>query len=214
MGRFKDTESHSVFWIHASSRTRVEETCLEIAKSAKLQGWDDPSLDKLELVSQWLESPNSGHWILLMDNADDFDLLFGSGNLNRHIPRSDNGAILLTTRDSRVGMEFAKRTTIQIGALKLEDSINLLENRLGVDESQFEGLIELSDELCGIPLALVQASSFIQQNYLTIPDYLELYRASDKDKIELLSEDFDDEVSGRRVVLSNCLKLFSCVLSS
>ena len=52
----------------------------------------------------------------------------------------------------------------------------------------------MSEELCGIPLALVQASSFIKQNYLSIPSYLDLYRASDRDKIELLSEDFDNEI--------------------
>lgn len=192
--RFKDSGTHSVFWIHASSRARFNKTCLEIAKSAKITGWDDPKTNKLELVSEWLESPASGRWILTVDNADDFDLLFGSGNLAKSLPKSNLGSIVLTTRDARVGMEFAKRTTITLGALTTEESLALLKTRLGADHRDSEELIELSEELCGIPLALVQASSFIKQNYLSIPSYLELYRASDRDKIELLSEDFDDEV--------------------
>jgi hypothetical protein len=183
-----------VFWIHASSRSRVNKTCLEIAKSAKIPGWDDPKTNKLELVSEWLESPRSGRWILMVDNADDFNLLFGSGNIVKFLPKSSTGSILMTTRDARVGMEFAKRTTIILGALTLKESITLLETRLGIGHSDAEELTELSEELCGIPLALVQASSFIKQNYLSIPSYLDLYRASDRDKIELLSEDFEDEI--------------------
>ena len=114
--RFKDSETHSVFWIHTSSQSRVNKTCLEIAKSAKIPGWDDPKTNKLELVSEWLESPRSGRWILMVDNADDFDLLFGSGNLAKSLPKSSTGSILMSTRDARVGMEFTKRTTILLGA--------------------------------------------------------------------------------------------------
>lgn len=130
----------------------------------------------------------------MVDNADDFDFLFGSGNLVKSLPKSSNGTILMTTRDARIGMEFAKRTTIRLGALTPQESINLLDTRLGTGHSEVGELTELSEELCGIPLALVQASSFITQNYLSIPSYLDLYRASDRDKIDLLSEDFDDEV--------------------
>ncbi|EPE27492.1 P-loop containing nucleoside triphosphate hydrolase [Glarea lozoyensis ATCC 20868] len=191
--RFKDTTT-SVLWIHASSISRVNKACLEIAKAVKFSRWDDPKSDKLELVREWLESPESGKWLLFLDNADDFDLLFGAGRLAKFLPRSNHGAILMTTRDARVGMEFAKQKCITLGALTNDESTELLRSRLGDSEESLEHLQNLGEELCGIPLALVQASSFIKQNYLTIPDYLELYRASDLDKIELLSEDFDDEI--------------------
>jgi hypothetical protein len=192
--RFKDSETHSVFWLHASSMSRVNKTCLEIAKNAKIPGWEDPKSNKLELVKDWLENPRSGKWLLLVDNADDFNLLFGSGHLAKSLPRSNDGAILMTTRDARIGMEFAKLTRISLGALTLNESIELLDTRLGAGENEYADLAELSEELCGIPLALVQASSFIKQNFLSIPSYLELYRASEMDKIELLSEDFDDGI--------------------
>lgn len=192
--RVKKAETHSVFWIHASSRIRVNNICLEIAKNAKLPGWDDPKTVKLELVSQWLESPYSGKWILMVDNADDFDLLFGSGSLVKFLPKSSSGSILLTTRNAKIGMEFAKRTTINLEALTMNESISLLERSLGPDLGDTDELTELCEELCGIPLALVQASSFIKQNYLSIPSYLSLYRTSDRHRIELLSEDFEDDI--------------------
>lgn len=194
MSRFKDSETHSVFWIHASSVSRINKTFLEIARKVRIPGWEDPKLNKVELVKEWLENPLSGKWMLLMDNADDFHMLFGSGNLVESLPRSSEGAILMTTRDARVGMEFAKQTTVFLSALTIKESISLLDTRLGPGSNNAEDLEELSEELCGIPLALVQASSFIRQNFLSIPSYLELYRASDMDKIELLSEDFNDEI--------------------
>ncbi len=109
---------------------------LRIAKSAKMPGWEDPKINKLELVSEWLESPRSRRWILMMDNAYGFDLLFGSGNLAKLLPKSSTGAILMKTRDARVGMEFTKRTTILLGALTLKKSITLIESRLGADHSE------------------------------------------------------------------------------
>lgn len=174
--------------------SRVNKTCLEIAKNAKIPGWEDPKSNKLELVKDWLESARSGKWLLLVDNADDFDLLFGSGRLVNFLPRSSAGAILMTTRNARIGMEFAKLSTISLGALSPAESIELLDTRLGAGNNDYVHLADLSEELCGIPLALVQASSFIRQNFLEIPSYLELYRASDMEKIELLSEDFDDGI--------------------
>lgn len=122
LSRFKGSVTHSVFWLHASNMSRVNKTCLEIAKSVKIPGWEYPKTNKLELVKRRLESPRSGKWLLLVDNADDFDMLFGSGQLVKALPRSNEGAILLTTRNARVGMEFAKLTTISLKALTLKES--------------------------------------------------------------------------------------------
>lgn len=72
--------------------SRVNKTGLEIARNAKIPGWEDPKSKKLELVKEWLENPRSGKWLLLIDNADDFNLLFGSGGLAKSLPRSNDGA--------------------------------------------------------------------------------------------------------------------------
>jgi hypothetical protein len=53
---------------------RVNKTCAEIARIVKITGWEDPKSNKIELVKEWLESPKSGKWTLLLDNADDFEL--------------------------------------------------------------------------------------------------------------------------------------------
>ena len=183
-----------MFWVHGSSISRINKTFAEIARKIKIPGWEDAKSNKMNLVKDWLENPLSGKWVLLVDNADDFHLLFGRGKFIESLPRSSEGAILMTTRDARVGMEFAKQTTITLNAFSLKDSMSLLDTRLGLGDNDSQDVEALSEELCGIPLALVQAASFISQNFLSIPDYMEMYRSSDMDKIELLSEDFNDDI--------------------
>ncbi|RDW56465.1 hypothetical protein BP6252_14138 [Coleophoma cylindrospora] len=192
--RLESSELLSVFWIHASSNARLEKACLEIAKLAKISGWNNPTREKPDLVKAWLESTQPGKWLLILDNVDDTELLYGSGVLASFLPRSSQGAILLTTRNAKVGMTFAARNSIQIGALSKQESIALIDARLPEGSSTEEEREKLSEELACIPLALVQSSSFIAQNFLSIPEYLDIYMASDEEKVHLLSMDFDDEV--------------------
>ena len=56
--------------------------------------------DILQLVKDWLEDDMSGKWLLIIDNADDSDVLYSpttqSARLADHIPRSENGCISAT----------------------------------------------------------------------------------------------------------------------
>jgi len=74
--------------------SRINKICLEIAKNAKIPGCDDPKSDKLASVRDWVDSPESDKWMLFLDSADDFDLLFGYRNLVKSLPRSNSSAIL------------------------------------------------------------------------------------------------------------------------
>src|SRR5277367_5890035 len=110
--RFRDRhpESH-VFWIHASTLYRVDQAYKDIAKWLCLPGWNDPNVDKLQLVSEWLSDDAQGPWLLVLDNADDMETFFGPKSnqssagserttpLVNYLPRSSNGSTLITTRD-------------------------------------------------------------------------------------------------------------------
>ncbi|KAL2787495.1 hypothetical protein BJX66DRAFT_310736 [Aspergillus keveii] len=195
--RLKDS-SVSVFWIHASTKARILDCYAKIAKKANLVGYDVKAADSgdPQPVKEWLEGDSCGRWLIILDNADDHDLLYGSSRLIDIFPRSENGSILMTTRDKKVGFDFA-------GASRLFPL-----QRLGSDQAQelllskFDGEAnldpasckELCDELEGIPLAIVQASAFMHQNSITAEEYLEYYRESSDAQISLLSEDFEDSV--------------------
>lgn len=137
---------------------------------------------------------------MILDNADDAEIMYGSGPLLRladYLPRSDQGSILLTTRFQRVGANFTSPQNIfKLQSMTLKESELLLRARLGENspEPNRDTYQELAKELEYTPLALVQAASYMSQNCMTIATYLQLYRQSDVTKIRLLSEDFEDDV--------------------
>ncbi|KAG5662198.1 hypothetical protein KAF25_004437 [Fusarium avenaceum] len=197
------SEDVSVFWIHASSAERFSEAYGNIARECKIPGHEDPSFDALSEVKDWLESKESGQWLIIIDNADDMRLFFpqpdnfsksasnNEDSLGQFIPECSHGTILITTRNMQVGSRLMKgKRPIEVGKMDGDESIQLLRQGLQGDEST-EDLLQLSSRLEFLPLALVQAAAFIQENSITVNDYLELLDGSDKDLIDLLSEDFE-----------------------
>ena len=168
----------------------------EILKIANVTGWKDPNYDSLQLMKDWFESEESGKWLIVIDNADDIDLLYNSneGRLASYFPRSERAAILMTTRNRQVGVKFAtNRNIIDLPAFDNRESSILLTSRLGDNPEDQHDRIKLAEALEGIPLALIQAISYITENEITIARYLSNYQLSDKSKIHLLSENFEDD---------------------
>ena len=187
----------SVFWIHAGTAERMKNGSRDIANEVGIQGCNDPDVDILKKVKDWFESEASGKWLLIYDNVDDIDLMYGQqhGRLAAYIPRSNRGSIIMTTRNRQVGIKFATaKNTVSLSDLTEADSIGLMTMSLGEsnpeDEPELKRLVHV---LGGIPLAIIQAISFIQENTITPARYLELYEANDSNRIELLSQDFEDD---------------------
>jgi hypothetical protein len=66
-----------VIWIHASTREKLEQAYRAIARELRLPGCEDPSIDTLSLVVQWLSKEDVDPWLLILDNADDIEMFFG-----------------------------------------------------------------------------------------------------------------------------------------
>ena len=196
--KYQNSAEMSVFWIYAYNAERMREAFEDIAKQVKIPGYQDQGVDKLQLVKEWWESEASGKWLIVIDNVDDSGLLYPSDpqqiRYADYLPKSVAGSILLTTRNGKVGHDFAAAyNNLVLAVMNVEESISLLLARLGPDASD-ESLKNLAEQLDRVPLALVQASSFIIQNQVSVDRYLQLYQHSDSAKIRLLSENFEDEV--------------------
>lgn len=184
---------------------QIRKAYTKIAHDIGLVKTDDPAVDKLQLVKDWFESQASGSWLIIVDNADDVDLLFGSGHhesnpstrascrLADYFPRRRNGSILLTTRNQKVGTKFTSmQNLIAIPSMNSTDASKLLSDQLGYEVFNNLDLSALANALENLPLALVQAASFIKSNSISPHRYLEIYQGSDMDKVKLLSQDFED----------------------
>ncbi|KAH7146677.1 P-loop containing nucleoside triphosphate hydrolase protein, partial [Dactylonectria estremocensis] len=159
-----------VFWVHASTHARIVEGFKTIADNIKLFGRNQPKVDILQLVYSWLSNERNGKWLMILDSADDYDALYGvSGNNNdgrplaAYLPQSQNGSIILTTRNKDLAFRLtgAYQRIIEVGPMTEKEALMLLKNRLGSvsDADDADDLVRVLDL---IPLAISQAAAYIQ----------------------------------------------------
>ncbi|KAL0931324.1 kinesin light chain [Colletotrichum truncatum] len=203
----RDHPDVSVFWVHASNADRFRQGYIAIAQECNIPGRDNSEADVLMLVKTWLEKGIRGRWLMVIDNADDTQLFFPSsspdgstnthsttekpGGLGRYIPECAHGSILITTRNKQAALRIARSNPL----LKIEgmsdNETNQLLNTMLDDEVHTDEASDLSKRLEHLPLALAQAAAFIQENTISISQYLQLLEESDESLVNQLSEPFE-----------------------
>jgi len=104
-----------VFWIHASSAARLEQSYQQVAAVAEISGRDDPKTNILQLVYQWLCDSGNGRWLMVLDNADDDGIFFSDditnerGPLVGFLPQAAHGSILITSRNGLAARNLVGR---------------------------------------------------------------------------------------------------------
>ncbi|KAJ2998342.1 hypothetical protein NUW58_g359 [Xylaria curta] len=200
--RVRHKEPHRwVFWVHASTAARIEEAYRGIADRLSLPGRDNPNANIYALVSNWLCNERNGRWILILDNADKVDILHPqqtsqelSTSLQNYLPQSQNGSILVTSRNMDVALRIVGdlRNVMRVQAMSKSQALQLLQNRLH-NTSNEDGMAKLLDALDYIPLAITQAAAYInRRSPMTVPAYLDEFRRSSQRKRKLLDLDFGD----------------------
>lgn len=150
-------------------------------------------LSDLELVKRWLEAEFHRPWLMVVDNADDLDLFYGTSGLSRYLPTCAQGQLLITTRNKQVAIRATKgRYCIEVPRMTESEAQELLGEHLGFLRPDFADLSTLALKLEYLPLILVQAASFIKENSISISEYLNLLE-TDENLIQLLDEDFETD---------------------
>ncbi|RMZ75751.1 hypothetical protein DV737_g5163, partial [Chaetothyriales sp. CBS 132003] len=194
---------YSVFWVQAEKSVTFEDGILQIGKKLGIDGIDDANADVKALVKQRLENQHEEKWFLILDNADD-EMLWGRRSdpsqqellsLVDYLPRTPNGSILVTTRSRHVATFLAENEVIHLDALSPAEAAEMFINRTGSrgpppDQKALETLL---DKLTNLPLAIVQAASFIKSTQCSVHTYLELLDQPEEAVIKLLSKDFGDQ---------------------
>ncbi|KAL8366542.1 hypothetical protein RB595_010412 [Gaeumannomyces hyphopodioides] len=158
-----------IFWIHAGTQARVEEGFQAIADILKLPGRDQPNANIPQLAYSWLSNKQNGRWTIILDSADDKDVLYEASNsregkpLANYLPQSPNGSFVITTRNQNLARRLTGniKNIIEIGPMVLADALLLLEKRLGSfsNPDKAKSLVEALDF---VPLAISQAAAYIQ----------------------------------------------------
>lgn len=72
----KQHPGRAVFWVPAISRESFEKAYRDIGTLLKIPGITDNMVDVKQLVRKTLSDEGSGEWLMIVDNADDVDILF------------------------------------------------------------------------------------------------------------------------------------------
>ncbi|KXG45220.1 Acyl transferase/acyl hydrolase/lysophospholipase [Penicillium griseofulvum] len=194
--------AHSIFWIPALSKASFEQACTQIVAKLGISKISDNE-DAMESVQRHLSLQSTGPWLLIVDNADDMDLLFGSsdspGGMSQYFPESEMGVTLLTTRSREIAVSFAGNQVITIQNMNLQETTGLLENSLiKRDTRQDRGeTVQLLEELNYLPLAITQAAAYMNTADISISKYLSLLRGKKSDAVRLLGRQFQDSTRYR-----------------
>ncbi|KAJ9664396.1 hypothetical protein H2198_000325 [Neophaeococcomyces mojaviensis] len=209
-----------VFWVHASSEVRFEESYQQIAQQVNISSWADPKADVLSMVYAWLSDETHGRWTMVVDNADSVEVLFGlrSGetkisamsdvhstttasdhrSLSNYLPSCNHGSIVITSRSREVteGLIEYTEDILEVEPMVEEDATALLTKKLARQQRDVDAdqLIRLVQELDYMPLAITQATAYINQlgSRMTVAGYIDRLAKGDWDRDNLLRKDIRD----------------------
>jgi tetratricopeptide (TPR) repeat protein len=152
-------------------------------------------------VQEFLSRESAGQWLVVFDNADDIDMWVGTPTeqgtkpLIDYLPRSKLGCIVFTTRDRKTAVKLAQKNVVEV--LKMsEDVATIMLQKCLINPDLVNNKTDTSsllNELIYLPLAIVQASAYINENRIPFSDYLSLLADREGDAIDLLSEEFEDD---------------------
>lgn len=186
---------YSIFWVSALSTESFDRSCAAIADKVGIQ---DAKRDSKELLHQYLQTDTAGKCIIIIDNADDGNILYGTvdntGGLYKYVAGPKNGQILFTTRSGDVARENYQRDVIEVPKMKFDEAIMLMKE-LSVPETLLqsrEQTMDLLNELTYLPLAIAQASAYLRRNGISISKYLTLLRSEERVMVDLMSRAFND----------------------
>ncbi|KAK6399864.1 hypothetical protein LTR95_019380, partial [Oleoguttula sp. CCFEE 5521] len=187
----------SVFWVPALSLNAFEQSYREIAMVLGIEITTDGKEDVKELVRRRLSSDVAGKWLLVVDNADDKGVLEGTDvrdGLLEHLPESDSGLTVFTTRSSEVAQSLVGSDVVELDKMTEAEAVDVMRQALVRKEviHNTTSTTELLAELDYLPLAIIQATAYINRNKISLSRYLALLKGTEQDVVDVMSAEIRD----------------------
>jgi hypothetical protein len=188
---------YSIFWLPALSLESFEQACAEIARTLRIPPAAGDKEDVKELVRQYLSMKRAGKWLLIVDNADDIEMVFGAGRSKGvvdYLPEREDSLIVFTTRHQEVAVSLTGSDVIELEKMDGKEAADFLEKSLIRKNLLRQDAIttKLLDELDYLPLAIAQAAAYINTNKTSISGYLRLLGSTEQDVVSIMSREFRD----------------------
>jgi tetratricopeptide (TPR) repeat protein/transcriptional regulator with XRE-family HTH domain len=175
-------EYSAVFWIGAETEEQVVSSLLHIAQELQLLERDNQDQQRIiAAVQRWLSTHT--HWLLIWDNVEELTLL------DRFLPSSRSGAVLITTRTQALG---TLARGLNLSPMEQEEGVLFLLRRAKILEpeatdehvqqymayfpSHYAAAVEIVTTLGGLPLALDQAGAYLEETGCSLVGYMQRYQ--------------------------------------
>jgi len=166
-----------VLWVNAAEFNTIISSFFELATLLNLPQQQEQDYGKVVAsVKHWFNTHDQ--WLAIFDNAEDLSLI------EKYLPSTITGHILLTTRDQTLGtlanslgitkMSKQEGTLFLLRRAKFLTTDKPLDQANPEDHTQAERIVELLD---GLPLALDQAGAYIEATRCGLSNYFALYQS-------------------------------------
>ena len=150
-----------------------------IASEYGLPGRDDPNIDTLQLVKNWLETKCPFEWSMVVDNLDERAGFLEQSEDSEtkkafceYVPQTAQGTILYTSRSRDIAIDLSPgKDPIMVQGLKLDEAQALLGKNL-VSKTLERDQIALFEGLDYLPLAIAQAAAYMTKRRKRVAEYL------------------------------------------
>lgn len=179
-------------FVHASSELECESDYIGSARSA-----DTICTTRtfaLDTIRCFVDAEPSGRWLLIIDGVDASETLLGLKEFFNHLSRDANGTIIFTSRNRDLILElveFDSASVFHLHSLSEEHAVELLTCISDDVSTNTDFRKELVEELQCLPLAVMQAATFIRKKPIDVFGYLDLYRGDEVEKFNLLDSATD-----------------------
>lgn len=160
-----------VFWMGANTESDVQNGFASLCRQLDLS-WDPSDRESAVFIGKSWLAKNSD-WLLVFDNADSPE------HLESYLPQQVNGQVILTSRAQNFD-SLGLVTKVRLSEFSENESVEFFLQRIkrpdAVDD-QFRAVVELNQELRGLPLALEQAAAYVATHEVVdIREYLAQFR--------------------------------------
>jgi tetratricopeptide (TPR) repeat protein len=176
-------EYSATLWINAETTESIASSLIAIADLLKLPEKQEQNRI-VAAIMQWLT--NHSQWLLIFDNVEDPELV------KDVLPATRHGSLLFTSRKQALGLAAKtlnlEQMTVEEGTYFLLRRAKLLTSMASLDCLASTDLAlaqEIVSIMNGLPLALDQASAYIEATQCSLSGYLQLFQSS---QMRLLDE--------------------------
>ena len=169
--RHLGNEYSTVLFVIADSPESLQANMANLARPELLdlpEHYVHDQTSSFKAVLKWLET--NKEWLLILDNVDDESAVEAIQQIMEHLA---GGAVIVTSRYRRWGSKVASQVLDNLTADQaLKYLLDVTKGRRIETLQDYEAAKKLADRLGCLPLALEQATAFINHHSMTISDYL------------------------------------------